>query len=489
MLTITVELLAGVYHADPDGSAVLGRAVRGEWPPAPARLLAAFVAADGTREETTATTGAELELLAAAPPPIIYADPNPLHNSIVNRFVVAQDSKSGAVQEYVGRHATLKRSGVQVSPRCRTVQFVYTCDVPEQDLAALQYRAARIGYLGCSDSPTRVTVTTGPLAPQGDVARFSPDVRGRWRVNTHRAGDVARWVLLYEESKKHHTQRGHHQGLRHITLYGTDADDQEESRENTERPVVLWFRFDSPVPGRRVVLVARTLKAAVVAEYSRLHTTPVPGVLHGHMKGTGYELVRFLPLPNVGNQHSDGRIHGAAVWIPPAVGVGETARLERAASAVRRIKILGVSTVRTELWDAEERATRWPWAANPGRWNHRPGSSLTEQWWATAFPIVLERHGHFTIDALDRMSKHAGLPNVVSYYKSRMPFIPGGLRIDPSETIRHGKDQFRPFFHFVLRFAVPVEGPVVLGSARARGLGLCAPVGSEHVPTFETNVR
>ena len=44
----------------------------------------------------------------------------------------------------------------------------------------------------------------------------------------------------------------------------------------------------SPTQTPRGYCCPYTLKAAVIAEYSRLHTTPVPGVLHGHMTGTGY---------------------------------------------------------------------------------------------------------------------------------------------------------------------------------------------------------
>ena len=61
MLAVSVEFLHGTFRGDPDGTANTGRLTRGEWPPAPFRLFAALVAADGTRERCTVTDGAELE--------------------------------------------------------------------------------------------------------------------------------------------------------------------------------------------------------------------------------------------------------------------------------------------------------------------------------------------------------------------------------------------------------------------------------------------
>ena len=487
MLTITVEFLAGVYHADPDGGANLGRAARGEWPPSPARLLAAFIAADGTRCETTATNGDEVELLASAPPPLIVADPNPEHSPIVERFVVGQDTAGKTTQEYPARSAALKRSGVQVAPRLSTVSFVYSIDMPADLLGSLRYRAARIGYLGCSDSPTRVTVSDRSPPPDDAAAVFSPDPDGSWDVNTHTRQDVARWIALHDEAQRYHTQRSYHRGLKHVTRYRASTDPPDAAP--VERPMTCWLRFSRPLPARRVVWISRALKAAVLAGYSRLHRPPVPDILHGHRQGKGYELVRFLPLPNVGHPHSDGRVHGAVVWIPPSAGEQDARRILRAAMSVRELRSRrGAASI--EVWESGRPGRRWPWAANPARWEtHRPERDPSEQWWATAFPVVLEKHGPVTLSTLNAMAAHAGLPDIAGYWQSRLPFISGGVSLDPSETTRPGKETFRPYFHFLLRFAEPVTGPVALGAGRARGLGLLAPVGPDHLPTVGTVSR
>ena len=73
MLAVSVEFLHGTFRGDPEGTANTGRLTLGEWPPAPFRLFAAPVAADGTRERCTVTDGAELEWFEQLPPPVTHA--------------------------------------------------------------------------------------------------------------------------------------------------------------------------------------------------------------------------------------------------------------------------------------------------------------------------------------------------------------------------------------------------------------------------------
>ena len=88
MFVVSVEFLHGTFRGDPDGTANTGGLRRGEWPPAPARLLAALVAADGTRERCAATDGVELEWFERLPPPVIQAHADPWHQRLQPRYVV-----------------------------------------------------------------------------------------------------------------------------------------------------------------------------------------------------------------------------------------------------------------------------------------------------------------------------------------------------------------------------------------------------------------
>ena len=91
MLAVSVEFLHGTFRGDPDGTANTGRLTRGEWPPAPFRLFAALVAADGTRERCTGTDGAELGWFERLPPPVIHAHAQPWHQPLTPRYVVRHE--------------------------------------------------------------------------------------------------------------------------------------------------------------------------------------------------------------------------------------------------------------------------------------------------------------------------------------------------------------------------------------------------------------
>ena len=81
---------------------------------------------------------------------------------------------------------------------------------------------------------------------------------------------------------------------------------------------MAWLRFGDPVSGRRLSTVTALFKEAVLSQHQRIFGEP-PALLHGHGFSTsGYEIARYLALPDVGYRWSRGRIHGLALWLPPA---------------------------------------------------------------------------------------------------------------------------------------------------------------------------
>ena len=190
MLAISVELLHGTFRGDPDGTANTGHLTRGEWPPSPARLFAALVAADGTRDRCRVTDGAELAWFERLPPPVIHAHARPWHQPLEPRYVVRHKGSAdkGSHQEYVGRIGVLNRAGARVAPRDPRVVYAWDVESPPREvLDALRLRAARVGYLGASDSPVRVRVATrlSPTDASSDI--FTPDRRGGLVIDTPRA--------------------------------------------------------------------------------------------------------------------------------------------------------------------------------------------------------------------------------------------------------------------------------------------------------------
>ena len=473
-LIIDVEFLHGTFRADPDGLAHTGRMSRGEWPPAPSRVYAALIAADGTGARCRVTDGTELEFLEQLDPPVIHADPAPvrredLHQKLRTRHVVRQQGKAekNTHQEYVARVGVPVHSGVRVCPRSPRVFYVYEVEAPSQTVQALQRRAARVGYLGAADSPVRVRVSTRrPDDLTGDN-EFVPDPGGDVRISVPRAGHLRIWDSLYEAWCERGVAVGRSQypALRYQVTYRSPGAVTDEVDRGS---VVQWLRLEKSVSGRRIATVTDLLKKSLLLQYQRIHGEP-PAVLHGHGYGQrGYELARFLALPDVGFPHSRGRVHGLAVWLPPGSDPDLVQRLQTATKSVRRLVGAGLN-VAVRPWAGEER----PRAAHPARWTK---DSSTR--WATAFPAIHERHGRLTLAEIARWCAHAALPEPVAFRAARHPLVHGAVDLAPVEVHRPNQPS-RPYSHVEVVFGESVTGPVVIGAGRQRGFGLCVPVPDE----------
>ena len=463
MLAISVQLLHGTFRGDPDGTANTGRLSRGEWPPSPARLFAALVAADGTRQSCRVTDGTELAWLERLPPPVIHSHASPWHQPLQPRYVVKHEGSASRTihQEYVGRSEALNRSGVRVSPRDPDVVYSWNVDPPPAPiLEALRRRAARVGYLGASDSPVRVRVTTRMPATRNDA--FVPDRLGDEVIDVTEPGDMQELDRMYDEwcARGASVSRLQFPALRHGMRYRSPRSAKPVDRGE----VVAWLRLGAAVSGRRVSAVTALFKEAVLSQHQRIHGEP-PAVLHGHGFGeNGYEIARYLALPDVGYRRSRGRIHGLALWLPPGCDFTARRMALDAAVAIRRLTGRGVDV---SLAPREDEAR--PLAAHPRRWLCR------SRGWVTAFPAIHERRGALNHAEVAQWCRHAGLPDPVTFRSARTPLVAGAVDLAPVEVNRPDRPAL-PYSHVELRFAQPVLGPVVIGSGRQRGFGLCIPV-------------
>ena len=477
MLAIQVEFLHETFRGDPTGAANTGNLTRGEWPPAPSRLFAALVAADGTGDRCRVTDGAELEWFEQLPPPVIHAAARTHHQELQPRYVVEQQDQASTYrekigqqrktvvhthQEYVGRKGALIRPGVRVAPRHAEVVFRWDRETPsEATFGALRRRAARIGYLGAADSPARVRVWRRmPESAPSDC--FVPDPDGDTLIGIPAPGDLRTLDRLYDAWREHgaNANRSWFPTLQHKTRYSI----QRNTTPRGNGDVVAWLRFGEPIPGRRVSAVTALFKAAVLSRYQALHGEP-PATLHGHgFRSKGYDVARYLALPNVGFPFSRGQIHGLALWMPPGTDAGTCRRTSDATRDVRRLFGFGVD-VSVAWWEDQER----PVVMRPDRW------ARESRRWATAFPAIHERRRVLDLAEVARWCRHAGLPAPVWFRAARTPLLRGAVDLAPVEVNRPGR-QGLPYSHVEIRFAHPVPGPVVIGAGRQRGLGLCAPI-------------
>jgi CRISPR-associated protein Csb2 len=470
MLAATVTLLHGTFHGgSPDDTTPAGGQDAGEWPPSPARLFSALVAADGTRDRCQLTTGEELAWLEGLPPPEIYATApeEVLVSRLQDRYVVVDATENDAVQNYPARQARLVRRGVRLSPRDPRITYAWPEASPSSGhIAALRVRAARVGYLGCADTPVMLVVSD----------RLPEDLGGRWLVERSspttlpvpypgflKALDASYDAWTDGVKRRRSWVRTDRVG--YLPPGGTAAKPPER------RPSVVWLRFDRAVGGGNLLAVTDTLRRAVLDHVQRLlPDSEVPDLLHGHRpQGVEGPQARFLALPDVGHRHADGRLLAAAVWLPPETDpdLVQTVRTAVARLCGERLVAPGRFDIGLSVFGGEPR----PWAANPRRWN------MPARRWASATPVVHERwtkHGPGLAEVA-RWCRHADVPApVVNARLTRFPALPGALDLHPSQMTRPGREP-RPYSHAVVEFAEPVEGPVVIGRARQLGLGLLAP--------------
>ena len=465
MFAVTVEFLLGTYRADPDGLAATGQQTAGEWPPSVSRLFAAFVAADGTRDSCRVTDGSELLWLEQLPPPLIHADTRVPHQLLNPRYVVRQDQgpKKNTHQEYLARAGALSRPGVRVAPRMPKIVYRWDVESPSEEiLEALQRRAARIGYFGTSDSPARMRVVR--RMPELDFPKgaYVPDALGEEVVSVPQSGDLMVLDSMYDQWRDRGASLTRQQfpALRHEVAYRKPGLAKADNGK-----VVAWLRLGRSVSGRRLSTVTACFKDAVLSQFQSMYGEP-PGVLHGHgFSGPGYEIARYLALPDVGFDHSKGRIHGLALWLPPGLDAEMQHKARDAVFAIRRLVAKGID-LRVSPWDSE---TARPLAANPRRWES------TSRAWVTAVPAIHERRKALNLAELTRWCRHAGLPEPVAFRSTRAPLAHGALDLAPVEVNRPGRAG-RPYSHLEVIFSEMVKGPVVIGSGRQRGFGLCVPV-------------
>jgi len=428
-----------------------------------------MIAADGTGDRCRVTDGSELEFLECLEPPVILADPSPHHEKLQTRYVVLQTGKAakGTHQEYVARASVPVHPGVRVSPKSPQVLYVYDVDVPPAILEALQRRAARIGYVGAADSPVRVRVSSREPDGDRDDERFVPHPDGDVPISVPRAGHTRLWDSFYESwcARGVDVARSHNPALRHQVTYRSPGSPVDEVGLGA---VVVWLQLRTPISGRRITALTSLFKRSVLAQHERIYGEPA-AVLHGHGHAQrGYELARYLALPDAGFTHSRGRIHGLALWLPAESDPETVRRAQTAARSIRRLRGGGLD-VEIHPWAGEKR----PWAANPGRWT-RDGSTR----WATAFPAIHERHGPLTLAEVSRWCAHAGLPEPLAFRADRHPLVHGAVDLVPAEVHRSNRPG-RPYSHIELVFGEPLKGPVVIGAGRQRGFGLCVPVPDE----------
>jgi CRISPR-associated protein Csb2 len=377
-----------------------------------------------------------------------------------------------------------KRTFPAVIPESNIVHLIWPdVDAPIEHRTALDGLCAKVGYIGdtaslvqmwLEDAPPSATLV--PTDPAHSAHRLRVPYAGRLNVlkEVHERDMRAGQYLPRDETFKW----GHYREVESPEPAIPSSDFGE---------FIILRRVDGPSFAITDTLtLTQTLRDTVLSVWSDVVKQPIPEWISGHTadgkrstRAKGH--LALVALSNVGFEHSDGDVKGLAMAVPHDAPQDELDALLGAlfpwdsdASEIRPAKLvmgrLGALSLAQMNQSRPKMVTlrRSLWL--------RPA-----QRWASVTPIVLDRYPKRDGDAENMVAQacqHIGLPtprDVVLMPGSLFTGAPPAKRFAPLPQ-KSGKtiDQHT---HALLIFDEPVRGPVLLGSGRYRGYGLCRPYG------------
>ncbi|HVC61689.1 MAG TPA: type I-U CRISPR-associated protein Csb2 [Acetobacteraceae bacterium] len=488
MLVLDIEWLLGVCFAAraPSDAAP-------DWPPQPDRVFSALIASWGARGERQEERAA-LEWLETQPAPGIAAVPH-TRRATATTFVPPNDAAITDIRILPDRRRRQPRQfpaatlhGGSGEPHLR---ITWQSDPSPNRLAALRALAQDTSYVGHSNSLVRCTFSEqepehkADLLPAGTTAAPYP---GRLR---ELAALYARHIATADANARPHP-----------ALLPDAKPVETASAPGSvfgKRWVVLRF-VDGDCPDlRAAAVVGRRMREALMSVWP----DAIPEWLSGHAPDrspTREPHLAVIPLSDVGFAHSDTARqswHGMALVLPRKIEAMWTGTDTPEVYANRQTLESALSPEQTDgvlvlllgrLGKCHLRVVAAP--ESSGLSSLRPSRYLQEsRLWSTVTPVALDRHPKSdqpreeTAAIIRESCTRIGLPppEVVHVHKhaaiagAPSAWPPGGA---PHWTgwARPGPLADRPLTHATLRFKDKVAGPVILGSGRFFGLGLCLPV-------------
>jgi CRISPR-associated protein Csb2 len=466
VLAIRCQFLNGTYQA-----AMPGSVGEPEWPPHPARLHAALVAAGwaigGTRFPEDAYEA--LSWLERVPAPSLSL-PASVSQRTAPGVYVPRNLTSAETRDVL----SAIRAGRDSSRQSGRVSRRFPTSIPGDDpvwflwdeegsthRVAIERLTREVQYLGSSrspvccdlveDAPANPTLQPGSGEGLSSLRVALPGFTDGLLSNRYVHPAPTFGVLTP------YRQTSESIGMDLPTPSGPFAD-----------LVVRAFDQSFPYTILHAPMIARAFREAVLSRAG----DGAPAILHGHECNPH---VAFLPLANVGHMHASGQIVGVAAAIPGRASDTERAQIIAAVDGVTELRNLGVEGS-WRLRAARERTMR---SLAPSRWI---GPARR---WQTVTPVILDRHPKSRKDeafeqALRDTFEHAVLPQAPERLEwSEIPWqaaavpapayqghnLPEGLRI-----------------HVEAIFEQPLRGPLLVGRGRYFGVGLFAPVDRDDDP-------
>lgn len=475
-LTIRVHLADARYHGEAD------------WPPAPARLFQALVAASAVGDELPVDAVKALEWLEGLPAPLIRA-PNQRLGQRVRVFVPNNDLDTGKSVEEL-------RVAKSIQPRLLDGQeLIYAWSLVDEDdapLDALRQAVERLSQLGRG-----VDMAWARLDLHGDPPETAI---GAGTGVLHRPGGEGRETLLCPGPGSLASLRARHAAAAsRFATVGVGRQAQQTFRQ-PPKPRFVSVAYDTP-PRRccfelraaddagKFVAIRQESAVALVeairdAAARRLDQAGVPGagqwLIGKAAEGERTDparRVRLIPLASIGHEHVDRAIRRLLVEVPATCPI--TAEDLVWALGGLPAALPGGPDIMLLPAQGEDMLAHYGVGSKAVVW-----SSVTP----LALPAPRRRleRGERK-DAVERLAeedaatsavrqalRHARVEGqVVDVVVQREPFAAHGRRAeDYSPGTRFPKERL---WHVRLTLAAPAKGPLVVGDGRFLGLGVMAP--------------
>ena len=504
MLAIEVEFLTGVSVA-----ATPYRREEPEWPPHPDRLFQALVAAWGRNDspdkdekqalewlEALGGDNLEIEAPAARPRTVVdvFVPPNDMHTPPPKKMGIS------VVPEYRKNRRPRVFPATVVDPIFETLGGAVGADTAAvryvwretQDLDSHRYALERlvkeVTYLGHSHTLVRVALLDGA----GTITRSGPKCIKPDGVPL-RLPHARR--LEYLERQYRCSMMSAANTRPNPSLVTTEFYPPSESK-----PPGTLFEYENTVtfedaggfcPSLSAFpLVAKRLRDALL-QIADEKGIPIPTLLSGHdsdTRPTRNTHLSIVPLADIGWEYSQGRLMGLAIVWPRKVEDEDRRNVLRVLGEFTKED--GKNGSAGSLHFGRNGSWRLALSLEPARasMKFRPRYTRSAKRWSTVLPAVLDRHpknrpAQDVAAIVERACFNLGLPREAvdgvridqlhKYAAVRAaPSIGDVSRSLPKDSPYRG----RPLAHLILNFQRRIQGPVILGAGRFRGLGLCLPL-------------
>jgi CRISPR-associated protein Csb2 len=485
LLTVSVRLHDPRYHG------------AGDWPPAPARLFQALVAAAAQGARVPEAERRALAWLEALEPPDIVAPPA-RDGQRLGLFVPGNDLDAlGGDPGRIGEGRGEKRVAPKLLPPGASIRYCWRFPADEHQAgyaAAVVGIAHRLYQLGrgvdmawavaqveeeSAEQPTDAGSTYRPARGGGVGRRLQCPSRGtlgsleeRFRQSAHRFAPglfAGKGALVLAQPRR--------PLLRTVTYESPAARLLFELR--VSEAVGAPFAAYSLTMAKHLAEAVRDKSARRLRPALPATVAAIDHALVGRAAGEAAkrERVRIIPLPSIGHEHADHQIRRILVEVPPDCPIpvgdlrwaftglevpgepaGGPAALLVPADDDKFLRHYGAGEggAPARLW-----RTVTP-AALP--WSHGRSRSGPER---------LARDGRLG-QAVRQALRHAGIAAPVDHVRAqREPYDRNGDRAE--NFAAPPRFPAGRLWHVEVAFATPLAGPLVIGDGRYLGLGVMAP--------------